>query len=395
MGSNFKYDICVAGGAGHVGLPLSIALAAKGKKVIIYDINEEVLGKISSGEMPFLEKGADDILKKVTGKNLFTSSSAQSVAESKIIIVIIGTPVDEHLNPQFNNIRRFFDGIADYLSSRHTVILRSTVYPGTSKKLYDMLDERYPGIGLSFCPERIAEGRAMEELHSLPQIISGFTPEAVRASAELFNMLTPDVIVTNPLEAELTKLFSNSWRYIQFATANQFYMIAEEFGADFYEVYDAMTYNYPRTRDFPRPGFAAGPCLFKDTMQISSFAQNKFFLGHSAMLVNEGLPNFIVDMIKRKMDISDKTVAIFGMAFKAESDDSRESLSYKLRKILEFEAARVLCTDVYIKDPSFVDEQSAARESDIIIIGAPHKRYRDMDFGSKTVFDIWNFVGTV
>jgi UDP-N-acetyl-D-mannosaminuronic acid dehydrogenase len=192
------------------------------------------------------------------------------------------------------------------------------------------------------------------------------------------------------LEAELAKLFTNSWRYIQFATANQFYMIAEEYGVDFYNVYNAMTHNYPRTKGFPKPGFAAGPCLFKDTMQISAFTNNKFFLGHCAMLINEGLPNFVIQQIKKQHALNEMTAGILGMAFKAESDDRRQSLSYKLKKLLQVEAKEVLCSDVFIHEPGFVSEADLLSRCDIVIIGAPHKRYCNLDYSGVILVDVWN-----
>ncbi len=392
---NFRYDVCVAGGAGHVGLPLSIALADKGLDVVIYDINRDALELINDGKMPFRDEGADEKLASVIGNRLHTTTEPDCIKDSRILTVIIGTPVDEHLNPNFRVMRKFFDRIMPYMHNEQVVILRSTLYPGTTKKINTYLKEAYPGINVCFCPERIAEGKAMTELYTLPQIVSGFDPGAVKSAAGLFNLLTNDVIITNPLEAELAKLFSNSWRYIQFATANQFYMIAEEYGADFYEVYNAMTYNYPRNRNFPKPGFAAGPCLFKDTMQISAFANNKFFLGHSAMLVNEGMPNFIIGMIKKDYDLSIMTAAVLGMAFKADSDDPRESLSFKLRKLLEIEAKSVICSDEYIEASDFLPAEQCIEKADIIIIGAPHKKYKQMDYMNKPVIDIWDFVETV
>ena len=388
-----EYDICVVGGGGHVGLPLSIALADKGRRTVIYDINSDVINKINNGIMPFMEKGAEDILRNVINKSLFTSSSPESIAKSKYIVIIIGTPVDEHLNPTFAIMKRMLDEIVPFLDEEQVIILRSTVYPGTTKKIREMLREKYPGIEVCFCPERIAEGKAMEELYSLPQIISGFDEKAIGEVKKIFELLTNEVIVTGVLEAELAKLFSNSWRYIQFATANQFYMIAEEYGADFYDVYNAMTHNYPRTANFPKPGFAAGPCLFKDTMQISAFANNKFFLGHSAMLINEGLPNFLVQQMKKEHELGKKAVGILGMAFKAESDDPRESLSYKLRKILQLEAREVFCSDAYIQNPHFIGEEELIKRSDIIIIGAPHKKYKGLDYMGKEIVDVWDFVG--
>ena len=383
-----QYDICVIGGGGHAGLPLSIAFADKGKRVIISDKNEDALKTIGRGIMPFTEKGADKILKRVIHKKLFLSHELSVVKDSKHIIVVIGTPIDEHLNPTYKDVMLFFEQLKPLLKKDQIVILRSTVYPGIAGKIQKFLK----GIPVCFCPERIAEGKAMEELFTLPQIVSGFNPAATRKAGKLFNLLTKDIIYLDPLEAELAKLFTNSWRYVQFAVANQFYMIAEEYGADFYAIYNAMTYNYPRAKHFPKPGLTAGPCLFKDTMQIAAFTNHKFFLGHSAMLINEGLPNFIMGQLKKYYDLSKMTVGILGMAFKAESDDKRESLSYKLRKIAYLEAGAVLCSDAYIKDESFVDEQTLINKSHVIIIGAPHQRYSKLNFRGKILVDIWDHV---
>ena len=169
-------------------------------------------------------------------------------------------------------------------------------------------------------------------------------------------------------------------------------MISELYGADFNEVYSAMTRNYPRTANFPRPGFAAGPCLFKDTMQLNAFANNNFHLGGSAMLVNEGLPNFLINRLKSEHDLMKMTVGILGMAFKAESDDPRESLSYKLRKILLVEAKAVICSDEYIRDDRFILAADLIRRSDIVIIGAPHRVYQNLDFTGKIIVDVWNHI---
>lgn len=389
-----KYDVCVIGGAGHVGLPLSVALAGKGKRVVIYDINEQALAGISAGKMPFMETGCEPLLQRTINKTLFTSSDETSVGEAKFVIVIIGTPVDEHLNPIHEQLWKFFNSISSHLRGDQILILRSTVFPGTTSKVRRDLQKKIPGIEVCFACERILEGKAMEELYKLPQIIAGDNPEAVSEVASLFRVLTSEIIITGCIEAELTKLFTNSWRYVQFAIANQFYMISENYGADFYQIYKAMTTNYPRTRNFPKPGFAAGPCLFKDTMQLNAFAGNTFFLGNSAMQINEGLPNFLVSSLKSKYKLSEMKVGVLGMAFKAESDDRRESLSYKLKKILRVEAMEVLCSDEYIVDDRFVSASELVENSDIIIIGAPHKAYATLDYKGKIVVDIWNLTRT-
>ncbi|KJJ85252.1 UDP-glucose/GDP-mannose dehydrogenase [Candidatus Omnitrophus magneticus] len=385
------YDVCIVGGLGHVGLPLGISLARESKKVILYDIDKKAGKRVREGKMPFKENGAEPILKNVLEKNLFISSDKKVMRKSHFIIIIIGTPVDEHLDPKYMVFKRFIDGVIDMISDDQHVILRSTVFPGTTEKVKRYFESKGKKPKLSFCPERIAEGKAMEELCALPQIVSAFDEVSKNEAAELFSVLTKDILFLSPLEAELAKIFTNVWRYIQFAISNQFYEIAAQHNVDFYKVYDAITYKYPRASSFPPAGFAAGPCLFKDTMQLAAFSNNSFFLGHAAMLINEGMPYFIIQRLKDKYSLKDKTVGIIGMAFKANSDDNRESLAYKLKKILEVEAEKVLCTDVYIKEDGFVSLKEAVKGSDIIILGVPHKEYATLHLENKIVVDVWNY----
>lgn len=387
------YDVSVIGGLGHVGLPLSIALANAGKKVCIYDINEKVYKDVSNGIIPFYEENMEDMLKKVLkDKTLTLSLKPDVIKDSKIVIIIVGTPVDEHLNPTFSNIKRMIDELVPYINNEQLIVLRSTVYPGISSKIKDWFLEHNLTPDIAFCPERILEGKAMEELYTLPQIISSFTDKGLERARELFSLLTKDIIVLEPMEAEVTKLFTNVWRYIKFSVSNQFYMIANDYGLDFYKIYNAMTFNYSRTKDFPKAGFAAGPCLFKDSMQLGAFNNGNFYLGHTAMLINEGLPNYIVKSLSLKHNLKELTVGILGMAFKSESDDIRESLSYKLKKILSISAKKVLCSDPYVKDNDLISLEEIVEKSDILIIGAPHKIYKDIKTDKKIV-DVWNLLG--
>jgi len=389
----FLYDVCVVGGLGHVGLPLGISLAEAGKQVVLYDIDEQAAQEVRSGKMPFIEYDAEPVLRKVLDKTLTIMTDPAVISEAEFVVIVIGTPVDEHLNPVLSIFRKFFDGIIDLIGDDQHVILRSTVSPGIT----DWTRRYFVGKGkktkLSFCPERISQGEAMQELHKLPQIVSAFDEDSRCEAAKLFRSLTSDIIFLNPLEAELAKLFNNVWRYIQFAIANQFYQIADQQGLDFYKIYRALTYKYPRAKAFPKAGFAAGPCLFKDTMQLAAFSNNSFFLGHAAMLINEGLPNHIVQMLRRDHKLRDKTVGILGMAFKANNDDRRQSLSYKLKKLLEIEAKCVLCSDVYIRDPGFVTPDELIAKCDVVVIGTPHKEYAELKISAdKVVVDVWNFI---
>ena len=391
----FEYDVCIVGGLGHVGLPLGISFAQSGKKVVLYDINEKTIDIVSRGEMPFMESGAQEPLKETINKTLFISSDRTVISRSQYVILTIGTPIDEHLNPHFTLFKNLFTEIIDLFNDNQHIVIRSTVYPGTTEKVIEMLREKGKKTLVSFCPERIAEGKAMEELRSLPQMIASDDKKALAQASELFGVLTEETIPLKLVEAELAKLFTNVWRYLQFAIANQFYQIAAQNNLDFYKIYDAATQNYPRIKGFAKAGFAAGPCLFKDTMQLASFANNNFFLGHAAMLINEGLPNFIIQKLKENHNLKNKVIGILGMAFKGDSDDPRESLSYKLKNALQIEAGSVLCSDQFIKNENFISTAELVEKSDIIILGAPHSEYKKLklDFKSKVIVDIWNFFG--
>ncbi|MCU1403473.1 MAG: nucleotide sugar dehydrogenase, partial [Microbacteriaceae bacterium] len=275
------------------------------------------------------------------------------------------------------------------------LVLRSTVYPGVTALVERMIGGLGVDIPVAFCPERIAEHRAMTELFTLPQIVASRDDVGRQRAAELFGILTDKIVHLEPEEAELAKLFTNSWRYIKFAAANQFYMIANDRGLDFERIRAGLTEDYPRANDMPGAGFAAGPCLFKDTMQLAAFSDNMFGLGHSAMLVNEGLPLYIVSRLEKRFDLSELTVGILGMAFKAQSDDIRSSLSYKLRRVLKFRAKAVLSTDPYVDeetDDTLLPLELVLEKADILVIATPHPEYRDLRT-DKPVADLWNVVG--
>jgi UDP-N-acetyl-D-mannosaminuronic acid dehydrogenase len=383
--------LVIIGGCGHVGLPLGIVFANCGISVVLLDVSAERIASVNSGRTPFMENAAAEHLKAVIGKTLLATSDSSCLKTADAAIAVVGTPVDEHLNPTVTELYRNIDATIDILPEGALLVLRSTVYPGVTKLVYDRVQSRGRKIHVAFCPERIAEGKAMEEIRSLPQIISAFEPEALRRATELFSIINDELIELTPLEAELAKLFTNSWRYLNFAISNQFYLLAESYGLDFYRIYEAVTRRYPRMKSFARAGFAAGPCLLKDTLQLAAFSGNNFFMGHAAMLVNEGLPNFVVSQL-RSSGLRDKTVAILGMAFKGDSDDKRESLSYKLRKLLVLESKEVLCTDPYVQDEDFVSLEDAVQLADIIILGAPHTVYRALRIPqTKQVVDIWGF----
>ena len=389
-------DLVVVGGCGHVGLPLALSLADCGYKVGIDDIDAAKVAQVKAGNVPFLEKGAEELLKKLlpTGR-LELASDPSSIARTDTIILVIGTPIDEFMNPSVRIFERVIDDLLPHLKKGSLIVLRSTVFPGTTDSVALRLRDAGADVEVVFCPERIAEGHALDELRTLPQVVGASSDVAFAKASKLFERLGVSVVRTTPMEAELAKLLTNTWRYMKFAIANQFFQIAHRSGLDYGRVLDAVRHDYPRAADLPGPGFAAGPCLLKDTMQLSAFTPDHFPMGQAAMQINEGLPNYIVDTLNSRKALQGRTIGILGMAFKGESDDPRASLSYKLRKLAAFKGAHVMCTDPYIHDESFQPLEKVLRESDILVIAAPHKAYKTLELDGREVVDIWGITGPI
>jgi UDP-N-acetyl-D-mannosaminuronic acid dehydrogenase len=386
--------LTIVGGAGHVGIPLVLAFAEAGYRVNVHDVNRNALATLQSGRLPFIEYGGEELLVRALKRNrlVFTSSPAD-IFPSGPVIITIGTPIDEFLNPVRKVVQDCIDALLPHLADGELLVLRSTVFPGTTDWLDAYLRRKNRHLKVAFCPERMVQGHGIKELKETPQIISGTTAAAEEEAAKLFSAISPEIIVVKPREAEFAKLFSNAYRYIEFATSNQFYLIAKAAGLDYRKVYDAMRRNYPRARGIPSPGLAAGPCLMKDTMQLAAFAKNQFSLGNAAMLVNEGLVLNVCDDLRQRYDLSRMTIGLLGMAFKADIDDTRASLSYKFKKALASLAEAVLTTDPFVTtDPDLLGLEEVIGRSDLLILCAPHSGYRDLDFAGKPVVDMWGFL---
>jgi UDP-N-acetyl-D-mannosaminuronic acid dehydrogenase len=389
----FERDVVIVGGCGHVGLPLGLAFADRGLQVALFDVNAEAVEQVGRGVMPFAEEGADQVLRRVTGSRLIATTDPRVVSTAENVVVVIGTPVDEHLNPDPNVVSHAVERMSDDLRDGQLLVLRSTLYPGTTALVEATIAQLGKDVDVAFCPERIAEGKAMTELFELPQIVSSRQQSGLDRAEKLFGNLASQMVRMQPEEAELAKLFTNTWRYIRFAIANQLFMMANDFGLDYERIRAGVTFDYPRASDLPGAGFAAGPCLLKDTMQLAAFNNNNFVLGHAAMMVNEGLPMYMVSCLERSYPLADMTVGLLGMSFKAESDDIRSSLSYKLKRLLRFKAKHVLCHDPYVStDPNLVSLETLTEESDLLILSTPHKVYRELT-ADVPIIDVWGMFG--
>jgi UDP-N-acetyl-D-mannosaminuronic acid dehydrogenase len=390
-------DLVVIGGAGHVGLPLSLAFASTGLCVGVYDIDAKALERIRAGHVPFQERGADELLASMLrAGRLELSDDPRMLSATSTLVFVIGTPIDEFLNPKLTVFREALAELAPHVRDGALVVLRSTVFPGTTELVAEVLRAHGKQVDVAFCPERIVEGQALEELRSLPEIIGADTPSAGDRAEALFRRLAPSTVRVSIREAEVAKLLTNTWRYMKFAVANQFFMLAHSAGIDYDNVLRAIRQDYPRAKDLPGPGFAAGPCLLKDTMQLAAFSADRFPLGHSAMQINEGLPNYVVAAMERRFGpLRGRAIGILGMAFKAESDDPRASLSFKLRRLLLWAGANVLCTDPYVPDARLVPLERVLAESEILVIGVPHRAYRELALPAERLVDVWGAFGRI
>ncbi len=321
-------------------------------------------------------------------KNLYTHLDYEPIKKSKFIIICIGTPIDQNLKPKIKEFLDFFYFLKKLLNKSQIVIIRSSIFPGIFNKVCKILNKKNGNI--VYCPERIVQGKAIEELPKLPQIIAGTNKKSIILTKNLFKKIVAKIIVTSVLEAELIKLFSNANRYVNFSIANQLYMICKENDLNFDKVRKIMRDGYERNANLPTAGFTAGPCLLKDTMQLSSFYKNKFSLGHTAMKINENIPKFLVSDLQKKYNLKSKVIGILGLAFKAETDDTRDSLSLKLVKYLKKKKLKVLQSDEYYASSNGITKENLIKKSDIIIIAAPHEKYKKITFPkNKIVVDIW------
>ena len=387
-----KKNICVIGGAGHVGAPLGLVLSSKGYNVVLVDKDKKNIKKINHGVMPFLEEGSTVLLKQmIKKKKIYATSKLEEVQKCKYVIICIGTPINNNLDPKLKNFFNFFRKVKKYLNKNHIVIIRSSIYPGICNQVFKIIKSSCKN--LSYCPERIVQSKAILELPKLSQIISGKNNKAKIESGNLFKKISKKIIYTEIIEAELIKLFSNAYRYINFSISNQFYMICKNQGLDFFKIRKIMRDDYKRNAHIPTAGFTAGPCLLKDTMQLSSFYDHKFSLGHTAMSINEGLPKFLIGKLSEKYNLRKKVVGVLGLTFKGETDDVRDSLAIKLIKILKARKIKTLQSDEYFKDKRSINKKLLVKKSDIIILATPHKAYKNLKISNKKILvDIWGFI---
>ena len=393
-------------GVGRVGLPLALVLADRGFKVTAIDVDQYRVSLLKHKIVPFLEKGAQVLLEKHSGKNFQIFSQQhldRVVSENETVIITLGTPIDDTYSPNFSQLEDLIRVMAPSIKSNHLIIFRSTLSPGTTEQLARQLESQTKlqigkNLFISYCPERIAEGKSIEELGQIPQVIGSLDEESGKRSAAIFEKIAPKILFTNPKAAELTKLFCNMYRYIDFAIGNEFMMIAEEYGCDIYEILNLVNNDYKRG-GLKSPGLTAGPCLVKDGFFLidkSPYME----LVTAAWRLNENIPGYILARIKSEVkNLSGKKIAILGLSFKKNIDDDRYSLAPKLHRYLSAEGGVVFIHDPFIDSHTL---EETLTEANILILAVNHDVFEDLNFNSLKkivaddclISDIWNIFKT-
>ena len=384
--------IGIIGGAGHIGLPMSLLLAKK-HKVTIIDPSPNII-KIKKGISPFFEVGMDKLLKNKLILNNINCKKDIKINKEKFdaIVITLGTPIDEWNNPVVQDLIDIVDESLKNLEKNGILILRSTVVPGLSKKLYKKLYKKK--INLLYCPERIIQGYALIELTKIPQIIGSNDNKINKHldnNVKKIFFFTKKFIYTNYEEAELIKLFNNFWRYGTFALSNQMYLIAKNFNLSYQKILKNMKDSYPRASDIPSAGFAAGPCLYKDTQQLFSSFSGNFSLGKATIEINEKLVDYVA------LDVSklakQKKIVILGAAFKANNDDFRDSLSFRLYKILNrISLGKIILYDPLVDHKKVITNKNLLNvKKDFFVLATPHKIFNELlkKIPANNLYNIW------
>lgn len=390
-------------GTGRVGLPLALYLADRGMTVHGIDADPERVACLRAGRMPFLERGAPELLARHLGSRFLPTEEAAAVEQAEVVILTLGTPVDEHLNPDFGAIESVLASLRPHLRAGQLFVLRSTVTPGTTEFVKRRIEQTTPlrvgrDLHLAFCPERIAEGRSLEELPEIPQIVGALDEPSRARAAAFFEGIAGPILATDARSAEIAKLFCNVYRYIDFAIGNEFMMIADTHERDIYEIVDLVNRGYKRG-GLKRPGFTGGPCLYKDGFFLVERTPYPDLLT-TAWKINESLPAYLIEGLARRFggSLEDRTVLVLGLAFKKEIDDTRNSLAFKTIKILGRRGARVLRHDPFVAKDGL---DAALAEADAAIVCTDHEAYRELGIRglrerarpSLVVCDVWNVFG--
>jgi UDP-N-acetyl-D-mannosaminuronic acid dehydrogenase len=394
-------DVAIVG-LGRIGLPLALSFADRGLNVVGIDREPRVLETVRAGQMPFHETGTQELLERVVaGDRLTLSQRIQDAAEADCIVLTLGTPTHVHIEIDISQIRSAIDALLPLLREGQTIILRSTVAPGTTEWVAGYIEQRRgfavgEDVYVAHVPERIAVNHFLEEISTLPTIVGGVGPGSGAAAARPFEVFGTEIVQTSAVQAELAKIWTNILRYTQFALPNLLMMECEQYGANVFDVIELINHDYPRG-GIQRPGLTAGTCLRKD-FAFSEERSSAPGMLLSVSRVHESVPLFLVEGLKRRLggSLRDCKVAVLGLTFKRDSDDVRDSLAAKLIRLLERELAHVSRHDPFVTEGT-ESLEAALADAAAVVVATNHSEYEDilpLLPHDAVVVDPWNVTGT-
>lgn len=389
-------------GLGRVGLPFALFLAQRGCTVYGVETNPATVEALRAGRMPFRETGGPEALAATLGTRFHPGDDLAVIHKADTIIITLGTPVDDFNNPVFLPIENLLRAALPHLRKGQLLVLRSTVAPGATEQLGRLIERRGglrigEDLFLAFCPERIAEGHSFAELPEVPQIVGGVDAASSERAAKFFRLVTPTIHQIDARSAELSKLFCNMYRYIDFAIGNEFMMIAAQHGREIYPILDAVNRGYKRG-GIKSPGLTGGPCLYKDGFFLTGKIPYNELIA-SAWKIHETTPAYLIEQARPLATLEGAKAAILGLSFKKEIDDPRNSLSYKLRKLLLAEGCEVALHDPLIPSAP-LDEALAGAQ--FVFLAMNHDAFRALTpdllrqqcAPGAVVVDVWNVLQT-
>lgn len=383
--------IAIIGGCGRIGLPLGLILASRKNVTTLFDLDKTAVQQIRNFQIPFLETGLQKLLTEIPLGCLRASDAAECLSEQDYVIFCTPSSTAEQASQNVSEVLAVISEYIKFFSPGTTLMIRSTLYVGEFDLICEVLKEKYNFTKIAYCPERISQGNSLQELTSLPQLLSATDNETLKSAESLFLAVTDRVVTLSPQEAVMAKLITNSWRYVEFAAANYFYMMCSEQNLDFNKIRDSIQLNYPRASGFPKAGLTAGPCLERDNRFLFSQQPKALAdLNVAADNIHNRMPLFLVlEMEKMLNSVSGKKIGLLGLSFKPNSDDFRNNLTIKVKEILEAKGAVVV-----IHDPS--DDSSFSVENmdaicDAFILCVPHEEYRNFKPRLKPYVDSWGF----
>jgi len=400
--------ICVLG-MGYVGLTLSLVMADVGFKVFGYDIDNNLINKLSNGSLSFFEDGIDTYLKKHINKGLKPISTLENV-DVNTYIVTVGTPIDEATKlPNIDYIEKAINSIAPFIKKDDLIILRSTVPVGTTRKVVLPILRKYvnlePGKDyfLAYAPERTIEGDALKECRELPQIVGGYDEKSTLLTQQLFKEITNTIVEVEGLEsAEMVKIMNNTFRDVKFAYANEMALICKGLGLDMVNLVHAANMGYTRDKiPIPSPG-VGGPCLTKDSyILIDSTKKINIHptIVDQSRKVNESIPKVLAEEIIHKLKDLSKSVHkvkffIIGFAFKGEPEtsDMRGSTTIDLLEYLKTKEAKeelifgydpvIHSEEIELLNIKYANLINGFNGADVVIVMNNHHSYKKIDIFS-------------